>query len=243
MRKTFLILLVLIFSALAASAQSAKKCTANGRLIGDDGNPVTKAYIYTDDYYQDDVDIIIVGYSPNEEGIFFVESRCKNGAGHLWITTAYDRKETFVPVTPPFYQFAGKQRRYGILAGLPFKGFGVKFGDIKIPIPYRKIRLTLQTEAGAALFPNGGDFENIAFTVKNELGLDVTTDAAPSAEHLKDENNVPSVLMSLPEGRWIVEIKPRKGKRLYPDKLIEVKNSGAAVQEIVLRMSGKKFKQ
>ncbi|HEX8734808.1 MAG TPA: hypothetical protein VF721_05750 [Pyrinomonadaceae bacterium] len=245
MRKTFLILLVLIFAALAAGAQSAKKCTASGRLIDDNGNPVSKALIYTDDYHQDDVDIIIVASGPNEEGVFSVESRCENGTGYLWISSAFDTNEAFVPVKPPYFQFAGKQRRYGTLAGIPFKGQNVKFGDIKIPIPYRKVWVKLQNESGAALFPTSSDWENVTFTVKNEFGLDVTSSAAPYAEQLKNENNVrdSSLLMSLPEGRWIIEIKPRRGKRLYSDKLIEVKNTGEPVQQIVLLMSRKKINQ
>lgn len=245
MRKVFLILLVLIFSASSANAQSGKKCSASGKLIDDNGNPVTKALVYTDLYHQDDVDVIIVAQLLDENGIFYAASNCPHGTGYLWISPAFDKKEIFVPVEPPFFRFAGKHRRYGILAGIPFKGSGIQLGEIKIPIPYRKIWLTLQNEAGAALFSNPAEWENIFFTVKNELGLDVTSSASPFAAQLKNENSVrdSSILMSLPEGRWIVEIKPRKGKRLFPDKMIEVKNSGVEIQEVNLRMSRKKFRR
>ena len=51
--------------------------------------------------------------------------------------------------------------------------------------------------------------------------------------------------MSLPEGKWIIEIELRrgKGKTLYPDQLVEVKSSNAPVREAVLKMSRNKFKK
>ena len=203
MRKIFLTLLILVCAASVVIAQSGKNCTASGRLVDDNGNPVSEALIYTDDYHQDDVDVIIVAQNLNADGTFAVESRCKNGTGYLWISSALKTSEIFVPVIPPFYQFAGNQRKYGILAGIPFKGRNVKLGDIKIPIPYRKIRLTLKDESGAALFPKASDFEGVFFTVKNERGVDMTSHSSPYGEQLKNENIVrdSSVLMNLPEGR------------------------------------------
>lgn len=242
MRKTFLILATVIFAA--AFKVEAQTCSASGRLIDDKGNPVSEAYIYTDAFHRDDIDVINVIHSPKEDGTFSVETRCgEGGVTYFWITSKLSYKEPFLPIVPPFSQFAGKNRRYPLFAGIAVKG-DVKLGDIKIQIPYRNVRINLQNETGGALFPNRDDFLNVNFRIKNERGVDMTFHPAPDSEQLKNENIVrdSSVLMNLPEGKWIIEIKPRKGKRLYPDKMVEVKNAGAAVQEVALRMSRKKFK-
>jgi hypothetical protein len=243
MRKIFLILLILVCAAAVVTAQSGKKCTASGRIVDDNGNPVSEASIYTDTVYKDDIDVINVIYSPEKNGTFSVETPCDaNSVTYFWITSKLHYKEDFIPVVPPFSEFAGKNKRYRLFAGIPVKGGGVKLGDLKIQIPYRNVRLNLQNETGGALFASRDDLANATFNIKNERGFDMTFRSAPDGEQLKNENIVrdSAILMSLPEGRWIIEIKPQKGKRLYADKLLEVKNTGEPVQQIVLRMSRKK---
>jgi hypothetical protein len=246
MRKIFLILLILIFAA--AFKVEAQTCSVSGRIVDDKGNPISEAYINTDGYYRDDIDVIYVTHIPEKDGTFNIESNCgENGTAYLWISQAYNYWENFAPVKPPFRDFPGKLRRYPLFAGIPFKGRNVKLGDVKIQILYQKVRVNLQNESGAALFPDRKDLANITFTIKNERGVDMTSQSSPSGDQLKNENTLrdSSVLMSLPEGKWIIEIHlpPGKRKKLYPDKLVEVKNPGAPeIQEVALRLSGKKFK-
>ncbi|HEX8366985.1 MAG TPA: hypothetical protein VF604_00320 [Pyrinomonadaceae bacterium] len=244
MRKLFLTLLISIFAA--AVGADAKNCSASGRIVDDNGNPVSGAYIYTDTHYTGEFELLIATEMPKEDGTFNLEFGCGGGIAYLWVTSEYRFREAFMPVAPSFMPFAGN-KKYSPFAGIPIKGRGVKLGDIKIQIRYRKVKINLQDETGSALFPSLDDFGNIVFKIKNERGTDFATSPAPDSIDLKNENifQNSSVLMSLPEGRWIVEIKPPrgKGKMLYPDKLIEVKNSGEPVQEVDLRMSRKKINQ
>lgn len=241
MRKTFLTLAVLIFAA-AVGVADAKNCSASGRIVDDNGNPVSDAYIYTDAPYAGEFEILIVTEKPKEDGTFNLEMGCSDGFAYLWVTSEYRFREAFMPIAPSFMPFAGN-KKYSPFAGIPIKGRNVRLGDIKIQIQYQKIKINLQDETGSTLFPSRTDFGNVAFKIKNERDTDFTISPEPDGIDLKNENifRDSSVLMNLPEGKWIVEIKPRKGKTFYPDKIVEVKKSGVALQEAVLRMSREKF--
>jgi hypothetical protein len=108
MRKILLMLSLLIF-ALSVRAD-AKNCSASGRIVDDNGNPVSDAYIYTDAPYAGQFEILIATEMPKEDGTFNLEMGCSDGLAYLWVTSPYRFRETFMPIAPSFMPFAGNKK-------------------------------------------------------------------------------------------------------------------------------------
>jgi hypothetical protein len=218
----------------------ARECSVKGRVVDDFGKPVTAAEIYYGGAFMDDVDAIVVQNKPDEAGFFSVSRTCQDRFFYLFIASPLDRANTVVAVEPPFTMQEGKTRDFPTLAGIKITEQNAELGDVKIQTAYKRVKINFQNERGEPLLPTAADAMKIHFVLRNEKGKFASTGGLYKKEAFSDA----SVLMSLPEGKWIVEIKLKEGsgKTLHPDQLVEVTRADADAREIVLKMSKDKKK-
>jgi hypothetical protein len=186
----------------------------------------------------DDVDSIVVVNKPDDAGVFNLKRACSENPFYFFLTSAIDRTNSVVPVEPPFVMQEGKTKDFPVLAGIKMTKQNADVGDIKIQTVYRRIKIDFLNESGEKLFPAFESAAEVHFSVSNEKGKLAGTGSLSKREAFEGS----SVFMSLPEGKWIIEVglKNGKGKTLHPDKSVEISRTENGLREITLKMSKRK---
>ncbi|MBS1792855.1 MAG: hypothetical protein JSS81_03315 [Acidobacteria bacterium] len=228
---------VFLIFGLVCGAYGAD-CVVTGRVVDDGGRPLSDAEVYLGGLYMDDVDALVVINKPEEDGRFRLARTCSENPFYLFITSAIDRDNSFAPVEPPFTLQEGRRKDFPALAGLRMKEPKTDVGDIRVQTVYKLVRIDFRDARGAPLFPDFETAANALFTVRNEKGKYA---GAGSPDARKKQIFADSALAtSLPEGRWIVEVKPAKGKTLHPDKMVEISRTDPDSRVVTLRLAREK---
>ena len=228
-----------LFIALIFSADAfAKVCSVKGRVVDDAGQPVSAAFIYLGGEYRDDIDSLIVTNAPDENGFFKLERTCGENPFYFFITSAYDQRNAFVPIEPPFTMLEGRNKDFPNLAGIRIKDREADLGNIRVQTHYRAVRIRFEDASGANLFPTYNAAADVYFKIKNEKGK-LADFAALSKETAFSDSGV---ALTLPEGRWLIEVALRrgKGKTLRAENLVEISRNDADLREISLKMAKRK---
>jgi hypothetical protein len=234
-KKTILkIFLLTFFFRLESNAQV---CSVKGRVVDDSGKPVSAAEIYFGDEYIDDVDAIVIIHAPYESGFFYVERTCAKDFYELFITSKVDYANSLVPITPSSMMQQGTSKTFPNYGGTKLTSRQADVGDIKIQNVFQKVKIKLQDENGQNLYPSFEYGAGTRFVIRNAKRKLVGYIYLTKKEAYENS----SVWMTLPEGKWLVEIEPQRGdkKTFYPDRMLEISRNDTPL-EITLKMSKRK---
>lgn len=234
-----MVLLFLVVNAFAFA--SDKNCFVTGVSVDKNNNPVADARIiaYTPPSGWED---LIVSYKSDEDGRFSVETPCKSGNANLFVSPPLDYENNFIPLSPPFW-ISSKMYKNITAIKLPIINKG-EFNIGKVVVPdYYKIEVKFEDEKGNWFLPEKLDF-GFWIRVKTVKGELVKWGSLSARDFKNAQNsNKSSILMTLPEGKWILEVGFNEDKKpyFYPDKIIDLNDSTSnEIQKITLKMSTKK---
>ena len=216
------------------------ECFVTANAVGKDNNPVAQAQVlpYIPPFGWE---ALYEWFKADEKGNFSVKVSCKYTGTTLFITPALDFEKNFIPLHPPFSKV---DQKYKGLAGikLPYiKDGSFNLGTVIIP-SYSKTEIEFVDESGNPFLPAVID-TNLWFRIRPVGGswIKLGGTSIRDRENAKVNNN--SVMkMTLPEGKWIIELNLNYGDGVwyYPDKIVDISDATSGTSRFRLKMTRKK---
>lgn len=240
--KSSVLILAVLFATVSVVYADNKTCFVTGVSIDKNNKPVKGASIiaYTPPTGWED---LVVNYQSDENGHFSVEMPCKSDNTDLFITPPLDYQSNFIPLKPPFW-VSNKGYKYIAPVKLPSIRKGeFNIGNVIVP-EYYKTEIKLEDERENAFLPEQLNYD-FWIRIKTVDGKLVKWGGLSSNDFKNSRSlNESSLLMTLPEGKWIIEISFNGDEKpyFYPDKIVDLSNiTSSDLQKITLKMSKKKL--
>ena len=237
--KRFLLSIFLLSFSFAVSAQKRTECSVSGRVLDSSNKPVPKAHIILDSpptTWED----LIVSTNSDDSGNFSYPTSCPfpNGKLTLYVSSPISF-DNYTPFTPPFTRTKELGERF---AGQPVvnrKRGDINLGNVYVQVYFSTVVVRFADEVGNSLIKNKEDWRSVWIRLRS--GRRRVSETSLSQKDIEKAVRVENsaISMSLPEGKWTVEISFDGDTWLKPDRILTVQKSDAEIQE-TLKMSNKK---
>jgi len=219
----------------------ADECFVSGTVVDKNKKPLVGATViaYAPPSGWED---LIVSYRSVENGFFSTEFSCRSTNTTLFLTPPLDFEKNFIPMHPPF---STVDQKYKGLAGikLPYIKKGTLDIGTVVACDYLKTEIEFVDGSGNPFLPAVID-ANLWFRIRPVEGSWIKLGGTSIRDRENAKVNNSSVLkMTLPEGKWIIELNLNYGDGVwyYPDKIVDMNDTSTGIlQRLTLKMTRKK---
>lgn len=232
---------VLLLMLALTQLTLADECFVSGTVLDKNKKPLVGASIIAYAPPSGWEDLIILDRSI-ESGLFSLDFPCRSTNTTLFVTPPLDFEKNFIPLLPPFSKV---DQKYRGLAGirLPYIKKGTFNIGAVVAYDYHKTEIEFVDESGNPFLPAVID-SSLWFRIRPVGGSWIKLGGTSIRDRENAKVNDSSVLkMTLPEGKWIIEVNLNHGDGVwyYPDKIVDLNDTSTGTLETLrLRMTRKK---
>ena len=232
---------VLIVMLFLAQISSANECFVSGTVVDKNIRPLVGASIFAHSPPTGWEDLI-VSVRSIESGGFYVDLPCKSSSSTLFVTPPLDFEKNFIPLRPPFSLPDQKHRGLAGIKLPKLKKGTFNVGTVGVS-DYFKTEIEFVDKSGNPFLPGTID-SNLWFRIRPVGGSWIKLGGTSNRDRENAKLNNRSVLkMTLPEGKWIIELNLTSGDGawFYPDQIVYLSGTPTGtVPKLRLTMSRKK---